>query len=138
MIDDDKKQFKLILDTMCAGLLVDKFDRVTLLTWFNGLTDYTIQEVTAKIDHYIAEHNTLPTLEALQKHDVTIIPRVVTPLTVENNKAHMAEVKNDLKEAGMTTKGNLNWAHKLLANPKITDFQRRFAETAIRNKSARP
>lgn len=130
MIDDDKKQFKIVLDLMCDGLNVIRFNKETLLSWFNGLSDYTIQDVTEKIDHYIEIHNSLPTLEAIQKHEVTIKPRVVTPLTVENNKSHMKEVKAEIK--GFSNKDGKAWARKILADDKgKTQLQINYAKEAL-------
>jgi hypothetical protein len=116
MIDADKKAFKQLIDSMCQSVSHELFTKERLRKWFESLREYDLSELRERIDSYVEANNSIPSIEVLVKnHDVTIRPRVVTPLTVENNKSHMADVQQEIKVMKSKSKDDRAWARKIIS-----------------------
>ena len=134
MRDSDKKPFKLMLDTMCEATGQDKFDKERLIAWWTELNVFTLEEIQIKIDLWIEQNNSCPSLADLivrKEKPKMGIPRTVTPLMQENNKRHVEEVKQDIKSFGKR-RDFKKWAHDILNNPSAyPDISLRYAREAL-------
>jgi hypothetical protein len=94
MVDNDKKSFKQLLDTMQDCFELEHFDKAKLLEWWNELNTLTLDELQTKVDVFIEMNDKPPMLSDLvsNKPMVTIRSRNITPLTIENNRARAKEL----------------------------------------------
>lgn len=117
--DSDKKDFKLLIDQMCDVTDTPRFTKDKLIDWWHELNVFTLDEIRIKIDLHIEQHGTCPDIFDLAGSEPKPkmgIPRTITPLMEENNKRHVAEVKQDIQSFGKR-RDYKKWAHDILANP---------------------
>lgn len=131
--DSDKKQFKIILDAMCDATNTERMNKERMIAWWTELQVFTIDEIQAKIDLWIEQHGSCPTLVDLAKDEPPKmgIPRTVTPLMQENNKKHVEEIKQDVQSFGKR-RDYKKWAHDILNNPSAyPEISLRYAREAL-------
>jgi hypothetical protein len=68
----------------------------------------------------------------LLRPQVTIHQRLASPLRVEENKRHIAELKDGIEKMVQPKRDMKDWARKILANPgNYPDISIRFAKEAL-------
>lgn len=119
--DDDSKQFALMMKITWQSYGRNALERETLRYWYDKLVAYDFDVVSNAFDQWIKSQDKLPTVNEivkLCKPKVTIYARLPSPLAVESNKQHAAEVTAYIKENIKPQKDFKAWARKIIANPK--------------------
>ena len=132
MVEDEKKQFKLLLDTMCESCEVAKFGKNDLKLWWTELNQFSLDDLKIKVDLCLEKNNILPTpADVIEVHKPTIKAKNKTPLTVEAGKKHAAELVDTVGTMKKRVDGR-KWARDILANPSAyPDISLRYAKEAL-------
>ncbi len=131
MTDEDKLLFKILIDNACLATETPLFNRDNLREWFTELNRFTVAELEIKIDQYILEHKKMPSISyLLDRHEVTIKPRNPTPLSEENVKIYIKDMKEEATPKGM--RHPHHWAHEVLKNPLSPTLAVKWAKQVLK------
>ena len=110
-------------------------DKDALRYWFGKLEKYSIEDVSKAFDKWIDSQDDLPTVHnilQLMRPVVTIHQRLASPLRIEDNKKHVAELKEGIEKMAAPRRDMRAWAKKILDNPSnYPDISVRFAKEAL-------
>jgi hypothetical protein len=135
LIEDNKTAFKQMMNLLMETYQKQKPSADMLRLWWQKLEHHEIEVVCKSFDTWIDTKTYAPTpadILDLCRHKVTIQPRLNSPVNLESNRTHSAQVKEQLKDFGKQKNDSRKWARKILANPKANpDIAVRFAHEAI-------
>jgi hypothetical protein len=135
LIDADKKSFAVMMNIVQSNYGRRELDRDALRYWYSKLEKYELQDVSRAFDRWIDSQDQLPTVHnilELLRPQVTIHQRLASPLRVEENKRHIAELKDGIEKMVQPKRDMKDWARKILANPgNYPDISIRFAKEAL-------
>ena len=142
MIEQDKKGFKAMMNTVMSIYQKPQCDQDTLRVWWAKLERYDFQIVTKAFDQWVDSSKHAPTvfdILNLVRPKIEFQAALQAPkLTLDQNRMHAANVmqyvsENTPKEKKL--KGMREWAHKILKNPKnYPAISLKKAQEAIRAK----
>ena len=134
MTEDQKSQFRDAMNLLMQTYNRAKPDGDMLRLWWGKLERYEIADVFKAFDTWIDTKTVAPTpaeIIDLCRHRVTIAPRLTSPINIESNRKHAAEVKEKLRTF-CQKEDYKGWARKILANPKnYPEISVRFAKEAL-------
>lgn len=137
MIDDDKKEFALMMRIVCSNYNHKELDKETLRYWFSKLEKHDLKVVSAAFDGWVDTNKYMPTIKDIIdacKPKPTIFARLPSKLAIAENHRHAVEVK---KAVEVMTKGKRDykaWARKILASPNVyPDISIKYAKEALGN-----
>jgi hypothetical protein len=135
LIEENKPAFKQMMNLLMDAYQKQKPSSDMLRLWWQKLAHHEIDVVCKAFDTWIDTKTYAPTpadILDLCRHKVTMAPRLNSPINLDSNRAHSAQVKEQLKNFGMPKRDMRDWARKILANPKAyPDIAVRFASEAI-------
>lgn len=135
MIEEQKFAFKQMMNLLMQTYQKQKPDAEVLRLWWAKLEKYEIEDVCKAFDTWIETktHAATPAdIIELCRHRVTIQPRLPSPLNVQANRQHAAEVKEQLGKFGKPKRDMKEWARRIVADPKrYPDIAVRFAHEAL-------
>ena len=135
MTDDQKMQFRQMMNFVFENCRQPKPSVDILRYWWGKLAGKEIETVTKAFDTWMESKDRAPTIADildLCRHKVTILPRLPSPLNIEENRHHADEVKRQIDEFGKPKRDMKDWARRILANPKgRPDIAIRFAQEAL-------
>jgi hypothetical protein len=112
-----------------------ELDRDALRYWFSKLERFEFADVSKAFDRWIDSKDDLPTVHNildLLKPDVTIHQRLASPIRIEDNKKHVAELKDKIVSMTKPRVDGRAWARKILDSDKAyPDIAVRFAKEAL-------
>jgi len=142
MIEQDKKGFKAMMNTVMSIYQKPQCDQDTLRVWWAKLEKYDFQIVTKAFDQWVDSSKHAPTvfdILNLVRPKIEFAVALQAPkLTLDQNRMHAANVmqyvaENTPKEKKL--KGMREWAHRILKNPKkYPAISIQFAEQAVKAK----
>ena len=111
-------------------------DGRTMHAWFNSLKKYELNEVTEAFDTWLKNQIQLATIAEILKlcrPKVTIYARIASPLAVESNKQHAADITAYVKENIKPQRDYRAWARKIINYPKnYYDISFKLAKEALK------
>lgn len=135
MNDTDKKNFVTMMNIVQSNYGRKPLDKDALRYWFGKLEKYSIEDVSKAFDKWIDSQDDLPTVHnilQLMRPQVTIHQRLSSPLRIEDNKKHVAELKEGIEKMAAPRRDMKAWAKKILDNPSnYPDISVRFAKEAL-------
>lgn len=135
MNDTDKKNFVTMMNIVQSNYGRKPLDKDALRYWFGKLEKYSIEDVSKAFDKWIDSQDDLPTVHnilQLMRPQVTIHQRLASPLRIEDNKKHVAELKEGIEKMAAPRRDMKAWAKKILDNPSnYPDISVRFAKEAL-------
>lgn len=135
MNDTDKKNFVTMMNIVQSNYGRKPLDKDALRYWFGKLEKYSIEDVSKAFDKWIDSQDDLPTVHnilQLMRPQVTIHQRLASPLRIEDNKKHVAELKEGIEKMAAPSRDMKAWAKKILDNPSnYPDISLRFAKEAL-------
>jgi len=133
--DTDKKNFVTMMNIVQSNYGRKPLDKDALRYWFGKLEKYSIEDVSKAFDKWIDSQDDLPTVHnilQLMRPQVTIHQRLASPLRIEDNKKHVAELKEGIEKMAAPRRDMKAWAKKILDNPSnYPDISVRFAKEAL-------
>ena len=142
MIEQDKKGFKAMMNTVMSIYQKPQCDQDTLRVWWAKLERYDFQIVTKAFDQWVDSSKHAPTvfdILNLVRPKIEFQAALQAPkLNIDQNRMHAANVvafvaEHTPKEKKL--KGMREWAHKILKNPKnYPAISLKKAQEAIRAK----
>lgn len=138
MNDTDKKNFVTMMNIVQSNYGRKPLDKDSLRYWFGKLEKHSIDDVSKAFDRWIDSQDDLPTVHnilELLRPAVTIHQRLASPLRIEENKRHVAELKESINKMRNIRQDPKDWAKKILANAgNYPDISVRFAKEALEIK----
>jgi hypothetical protein len=142
MIEQDKKGFKAMMNTVMSIYQKPQCDQDTLRVWWAKLERYEFEKVTQSFNQWVDSSKHAPTvfdILSLVRPKIEFAPALQTPkLTIDQNRMHAANVMQYVSEHAskeMKLKDMRAWAHRILKNPKnYPSISIQFAEQAVRAK----
>jgi hypothetical protein len=133
--DTDKKNFVTIMNIVQSNYGRKPLDKDALRYWFGKLEKFSLEDVSKAFDRWIDSQDDLPTVHnilELLRPAVTIHQRLASPLRIEDNKKHVAELKEGIDKMTSPRRDMKDWARKILASPSnYPDISVRFAKEAL-------
>lgn len=106
-----------------------------ILTWWHMLSKYEYIDVETALDKWVKEMAKPPTPSDILKlcqHKVTIHARLPSPLAIEDNKKHVAEVMDYVAKNIKPKRNYRVWAERIIANPSAyPDISLKLAKEAL-------
>ena len=142
MIEQDKKGFKAMMNTVMSIYQKPQCDQDTLRVWWAKLERYDFQIVTKAFDQWVDSSKHAPTvfdILNLVRPKIEFAVALQAPkLTLDQNRMHAANVMQYVSEhtpKEKKLKDMRAWAHRILNNPKnYPAISIQFAEQAVRAK----
>jgi hypothetical protein len=135
MIDKDKKKFWNMVNVAMELTNRPPLSKEAIVIWYAQLERYDFDVVSAAMDRWLKESTKPPTpkdILDLCRPQVTIHQRLASPLRIEDNKRHVAELKEGIEKMTAPRRDMRDWARKILANPgNYPDISVRFAKEAL-------
>lgn len=118
MTEDQKSAFKQMMNILMESVHKPRPSNDMLRLWWSKLERYEMQDVCKAFDTWIDTKTHAPTLADiidLCRHKVTILPRLSSPLNIESNRKHAAEVKAQLNSfvREESNRTGFGWAEKI-------------------------
>jgi hypothetical protein len=135
MIDKDKKKFWNMVNVAMELTNRPPLSKEAIVIWYAQLERYDFDVVSAAMDRWLKESTKPPTpkdILDLCRPQVTIHQRLASPLRIEDNKKHVAELKEGIDKMTSPRRDMKDWARKILASPgNYPDISVRFAKEAL-------
>ena len=96
MNDSDKKNFAVMMNIVQSNYGRRELDKDSLRYWYSKLERYEFADVMKAFDRWVDTKDNLPTVHnilELLRPQVTIHQRIASPLRIEENKRHIAELR---------------------------------------------
>jgi len=136
--DTDKKNFVVMMNIVQSNYGRKPLEKDALRYWFSKLEKFEMDDVSKAFDRWIDSQDDLPTVHnilELLRPQVTIHQRLASPLRIEDNKRHVAELKDDIAKMTQPRRDMRAWARKIIDNPSsYPDISVRFAKEALEIK----
>jgi hypothetical protein len=138
MQDLDKKNFWVMMNVCMELTNHPPLSKEAILFWWQKLEKYEFSVVSGAVDLWLKTSTKPPTpkdIIELCKPKVTIHQRLASPLRLEENRKHIAEVKETIVKLTKPQHDMKAWARKILENPSAyPDISARFAREALNAK----
>ena len=135
MIDQDKKKFWNMVNVAMELTNRPPLSKEAIVIWYAQLEKYDFDVVSGAMDRWLKESTKPPTpkdILDLCRPQVTIHQRLASPLRIEDNKKHVAELKEGIEKMAAPRRDMKAWAKKILDNPSnYPDISVRFAKEAL-------
>lgn len=135
MVDDDKKNFRDVLNLAFSTYNKPRPEVEVLRLWWSKLEKYELVEVCKAFDQWFDTKTTVPTpaeIIDLCRHRVTIHAKHPTPLAIADQREHVQEVKKAAESIGANKRDPKAWAREIIANPKrYPEISLKFAKEAL-------
>lgn len=136
MIDDNKKEFALMMRIVCSNYNHKELDKETLRYWFSKLEKHDLKVVSAAFDGWVDTNKYMPTIKDIMdacKPKPTIFARLPSPLAIAENHRHAVEVKEAVAQMTKPKRDMKAWARKILESPKsYPDISIKLAKEALK------
>lgn len=135
MNDSDKKNFVTMMNIVQSNYGRRELDKDSLRYWYSKLERFEFADVMKAFDRWVDTKDDLPTVHNildLLRPEVTIHQRIASPVRIEDNKKHVAELKENIGAMMKPRTDDKAWASKILSNQSAyPDIAIRFAKEAL-------
>ena len=140
MIQNDKINFKQMMDTVTTLYQKPNLDIDTIRVWFAKLEKYEFNVVTKAFDKHIDSSKFFPSifdiLQFCREKPIEFVKLEAPKLNNQQNKAQadklLAMMQEKMPQENKKLKDMRSWAHRIIANPKnYPPISLQFAKKAI-------
>jgi len=141
MIEQNKKAFKDMMNSIMTIYSKPLPDQDLLRIWFMKLEKYDFNEVCKAFDKWVDNNKYMPTvfdiLQLCREKPIEFVPSLQAPkLTIEQNKNHsdklLAEIQKRMPKEEKKLKDYRAWAYRIIENPKkYPAISLQFAKEAV-------
>ena len=125
MTQDDKINFKQMMNTVTTLYQKSHLDIDTLRVWFGKFQCYEFDQVTTAFDKWVTQSKFMPTpadiFTLIKEKKIEFARLEPAKLSKEENAVYAANVNKyvqDIKPKEKNIKYYRAWAHRIIANPK--------------------